>query len=165
MNDLKNELIDAVRNDRLQVATRLLDEGGDIHTSDEEGRPLTWQAIRHGASAEMLALLLDRGVDIAWTTEEGVGLLDEAVERNRLDLVTLLIERGLDPSETRRRSGMTALMLAASFEYMEMMALLVDKGADLFAEDSMGWTAVEYARRLGRTRAKAWLEEKMENPF
>jgi len=165
MNEKNNALIDAVTSDALSRAKRLLEEGGDANAADEEGRPLLLLAIRHGASKEMVELLLDAGGDLRWTTPEGVGLLDEAVERNRLDLAELFIERGIDPAETARQSGMTALMLAACFEHLEMMELLYEKGADLYAVDQMGFSAADFARKLRKPRAQKWIEAKMENPF
>ena len=165
MNERNNELIDAVASDALNRAKRLLNEGGDANAVDEEGRPLLLLAIRNHASKEMVELLLDKGADLAWSTEEGVGLLDEAVERNRLDLAGLFIDRGIDPAETKRQSGMTPLMLAACFEYLEMMELLYERGADLYTVDQMGFTAADFARKLRKTKAQKWIEEKMENPF
>jgi len=135
MNEKNNDLIEAVKNDALNQTKSLLAEG------------------------------CDDGADLFWTTEEGVSLLDEAVEHNRLDLAELFIEKGIDPAETRRKSGMTALMLAACFEYLEMMELLYEKGADLYAVDQMGFTAADFARKLRKTGAQKWIEEKMENPF
>ncbi len=165
MKTLKNEIIEAVKCDDIERIEALLNEGCDANSTDEEGRPLMLLAIKSGASRETVELLLDRGADLGWTTEEGVGLLDEAVERNRLDLAELFIERGIDPAVTRRGSGMTALMLAASFDYIDMMELLCEKGADLFAVDELGLSASDYARKLGRIKAKRWLDEKIANPF
>ena len=165
MNDKNYEIIDAVKNDALNRARRFLAEGCDANAADEEGRPLLYWVIKSRATREMAELLLEYGADIFWTTEEGVGLLDEAVEHNRLDLAELFIERGLDPAETRRKSGMTTLMLAACFEHLEMMELLYEKGADIYAVDQMGFSAADFARKLRKERARKWIEEKMENPF
>ena len=164
MNDNKNKLIEAVQTDAVKEAERLLNDV-DANVTDEKGWPLLLIAVKNRASRQMVELLLERGADLMWTTEEGVSLLDEAVERNRLDLVELFIEKGLDPAVTRRKSGMTALMLAASFDYIEMMELLYANGADLYAEDEFGWTAAEFAKRLRKERASRWIEAKMENPF
>ena len=165
MNDKNIELIDAVKNDGVNRARTLLEAGGDANATDEEGRPLLLLVVKAGASREMAELLLEYGADLFWTTEEGVGLLDEAVERNRLDLAELFIDRGTDPAETRRKSGMTALMLAACFEHLEMMELLYERGADLYAVDQMGFSAADFARKLRKLRSQKWIEKKMENPF
>jgi len=161
----QTELIQAVESDSVATAKRLIDAGADIHITNEDGLPLLLLAIKHGASKEMVELLLDAGADLGWKTSEGVSLLDEAVERNRIDLVKLFIARGIDPSETSRKSGMTALMLAACFDYIDLMEVLLEHGADLYAVDESGMGASDYARKLGRKRAQKWLEEKMANPF
>ncbi len=165
MNDKNMELFDAVADDALHRAKRVLEEGADANALDEKGRPPLLAAIVHRADREMVEMLLEHGADPFWTTEEGVGLLDEAVERNRLDLAELFIEKGIDPATTRRQSGMTAFMLAACFDYVEMMALLYDRGADIYAVDEQGLSAADFARKLRRKRALQWIEEKMENPF
>ena len=165
MNDKNYELIEAVKADALNRVKTLLNEECDVDITDEEGRPLLLLAIKNRGSKELVELLLEKGADLEWTTPEGVGLLDEAVERNRLDLVELFIEKGIDPAQTKRQSGMTALMLAACFEYIEMMELLYEKGADLYAVDQMGFSAADFARKLRKERARKWIEQKMENPF
>ena len=165
MDDKNNELIDAVADDALNRTKRLLQEGADANALDERGRPTLLVAIANRASKEMVELLLEHGADLFWTTEEGVGLLDEAVERNRLDLAELFIEKGLDPATTRRKSGMTAFMLAACFDYVEMMELLYDRGADIYAVDEMGLSAADFAKKLRKERAFKWIENRMENPF
>ncbi len=160
-----NELIEAIKSDSVVKVEELLGEGCDLNGVDEDGSPPLLIAVKHGASKDVVELLLKSGADLEWRTPEGVSLLDEAVERNRLDLVELFIERGMDPAKTQRGSGMTVMMLAASFDYLEMMELLYEKGADIFAVDEIGLSAADYARKLGRSRAKRWLEEKMANPF
>ncbi len=165
MDEKNNELLDAVADDALNRTKRLLEEGADANALDERGRPALLVAIANRVSRDMVELLLEYGADLFWTTEEGVGLLDEAVERNRLDLVELFIQKGLDPATTRRKSGMTAFMLAACFDYIEMMELLYDKGADIYAVDELGLSAADFARKLRKERAFKWIEEKMENPF
>lgn len=165
MEDKNNELIEAVTADALSRVKRLLQEGADANALDEKGRPLLLVAIANRASKEMVELLLQHGADLLWTTPEGVGLLDEAVERNRLDLAELFINRGLDPATTRLQSGMTAFMLAACFDYIDMMELLYEHGADIYAEDEFGLTAADFARKLRKERARKWIEAKMENPF
>ncbi len=160
-----NELIDAIENSDSETLGRLIASGADMSICGEEGKPLLLLAITKGASKEVVKMLLDAGTDLGWTTSEGVGLLDEAIERNRIDLVELFIDYGIDPASTSRESGMTPMMLAASFDYIEIMELLYDKGADIFMVDIYGLGAVDYARKLGRIRAKAWLEEKIADPF
>ncbi|WP_456322704.1 ankyrin repeat domain-containing protein [Hydrogenimonas sp.] len=160
MNKKNIELIEAVKNDALDRAKALLAEGADVNIADEEGRPLLLRLVVSRGSRELAELLLEHGADIFWTTDEGVGLLDEAVERNRIDLAELFIDKGIDPAKSERKSGMTALMLAASFDYVEMMELLYKRGADLYAADEMGFTAEDFARKLRKKRSLEWIREK-----
>jgi len=54
---------------------------------------------------------------------------------------------------------MTPLMLAASFNDMEMIRFLIERGADPEAVDKYGMNALEYARKLGQERVREYLEE------
>ncbi|MCF6200826.1 MAG: ankyrin repeat domain-containing protein [Hydrogenimonas sp.] len=165
MNHSTIKIFESIKRDSLESLKELLEQGCDPNSEDEEGKPLLLIAIKSGASKEVVELLLEYGANLEWTTPEGVSLLDEAVECNRIDLAELFIEKGMDPSVTKRKSGMTVTMLAASFDYVDMLELLYEKGADIFAVDEIGLSAADYARKLGRGRARTWLEEKMANPF
>jgi ankyrin repeat protein len=161
----ENDLIEAVENDEIVRTKQLIAAGANVTVTNEDEMPLLLIAIKNGGSKEMAELLLDAGADIGWKTPEGVSLLDEAVERNRIDLAELLIDRGLDPAVTSRKSGMTVLMLAACFDYIAMMEMLLEKGADLYAVDALGMGAADYARKLGCKTAFRWLEERMADSF
>lgn len=163
--DKQTELIKAIEGDLVLQVKRLLADGVDINATNEDDLSLLIVAIKSNASKEMVELLLDKGADIDWKTKEGVSLLDEVVEKNRVDLAKLFIDRGIDPCKTSRKSGMTALMLAACFDYVEMMELLLERGANLYAIDKNGMSALDYARKLRCKRAQKWLEDKMANPF
>ena len=99
----ENDLIEAVENDEIVRTKQLIAAGANVTVTNEDEMPLLLIAIKNGGSKEMAELLLDAGADIGWKTPEGASLLDEAVERNRIDLAELLIDRGLDPAVTSRK--------------------------------------------------------------
>ena len=43
----------------------------------------------------------------------------------------------------------TALILAVKYESMNVVSLLLQRGADVFSRDVFGWTAEEYASLSG----------------
>jgi ankyrin repeat protein len=60
-------------------------------------------AIRNNASLEVIKFLLDKGADMTLTTEEmALTSLGRAVETQRLDVVQLLLERGVDDGKRSR---------------------------------------------------------------
>ena len=68
-----------------------------------------------------------------------------AVVYSRVEMVKLLLERGVNPSTPSTNVGYTPLMQAASSANLELVKLLIDAGADLNAEDWDGRTALDSA--------------------
>jgi ankyrin repeat protein len=68
-----------------------------------------------------------------------------AVIYSRVEMVKLLLERGVNPNTPSIAVGHTPLMQAASSANLELVKLLVDAGADLNAEDQHGRTALDDA--------------------
>jgi len=68
-----------------------------------------------------------------------------AVIYSRVEMVKLLLERGVNPNTPSIAVGYTPLMQTASSANLELVKLLVDAGADLNAEDQHGRTALDDA--------------------
>jgi len=168
------EILDALRHDQ-QVHLRKLLEQNPIDLNDAEvvcdqygiddpdEIPLLFWAVQSDISREAIEILMAYGLDITWTNREGLGALDIAIKNRRRDLVDLCVEHGVPLTESRRRSGLTPLMLAASFGDKEMVDYLLECGAPIDAADKRGMDAIEYARLLGQIRMKEYLEEKRES--
>jgi ankyrin repeat protein len=74
-----------------------------------------------------------------------------AARKGWLSIARLLVEKGRACLDTVSRSGLTALMVACSRGHDEMVALLLDKGADPGMLCSKGKTALIYAAEHGHT--------------
>jgi ankyrin repeat protein len=68
-----------------------------------------------------------------------------AVIYSRVEMVKLLLERGVNPNTPSTAVGYTPLMQAASGANLELVKLLVNEGADLNPEDQHGRTALDEA--------------------
>ena len=97
-------------------------------------------AVRDGR-AEAAKLLVFRGANPNIPTDTGATPLIMAVtqkfptEKQRLDLVTYLLKRGADPKLTTH-NGLDALFFAASYQKNpELVALLLEYGADTQTEN------------------------------
>jgi uncharacterized protein len=72
------------------------------------------------------------------------------VENGYVSMVTLLLEKGVDPN-VKDSMGRTALLLAVSNGKEEVVELLLEKEADLNASNSVGRTALMLAAEKGYT--------------
>jgi ankyrin repeat protein len=164
------ELLEALKRDNLVALKKLL-EGRDIDLSQDvivgeeyeldepDEVPLLFYAVQHGVSYDAIVMLIDHGVDINEVNREGVGALDIAIKYRRMDIVKLCIEHGADITKSHRRSGVTPLILAASFNDIEMVEFLMSFGADADTADKYGMRAVDYAKRMGQKRMLNFLEK------
>jgi len=166
-----DQLLEALAHDNLVALKRILDIGevdlskevimGAEYDLDEPDEvPLLFLAISNGASLEAIELLLDAGVDIGEVNREGVGALDIAIKYRRMDIIELCDRHGISLLESRRKSGITPLILAASFSDIEIVAYLLSKGASVHDTDKYGMTATAYAKRMGQKKMLEFLESR-----
>jgi ankyrin repeat protein len=81
-----------------------------------------------------------------------------AVERGDLRTVTRWLDEGLDPEYQAAHIG-TGLMVAAWYGHIEMMALFVDRGADVRRSNRNGEQPLQLAAWGGHLEAMRWLLE------
>ncbi len=86
-----------------------------------------------------------------------------AVESGRLDLVEALLSRedGMNIN-VKGAKGQTPLMQAALMGDIAMARLLLSYGADVYAQDFEGWTALGYAARSWNQELVALIKSRME---
>ena len=86
-----------------------------------------------------------------------------AVESGRRDLVEELLSRedGMNIN-VKGAKGQTPLMQAAMMGDIAMARLLLSYGADVYAQDFEGWTALGYAVRSGNQELVALIKSRME---
>jgi ankyrin repeat protein len=80
-----------------------------------------------------------------------------SIAKGDFETVQKLIARGADINETS--NGMTPVMYAAKFNRVEILNLLISKGANLKAKSNKKMTAADYAELHGATEALVILEE------
>ncbi|NPA83744.1 MAG: ankyrin repeat domain-containing protein [Epsilonproteobacteria bacterium] len=156
------DLFTQIRNDSLFGVRKALEGIEDLAgLRNEKGESPLQVAIRTGASLELFALLVEAGADIFEVDEEGVGLLDEAIKKGRLDIVRFLVEQGIDPNTTRRKSGFTPFMAAMAYGDEPIARyLLFECGVDPDVRDSFHKSAADYARMTGYGHLVQLLEQR-----
>jgi uncharacterized protein len=68
------------------------------------------------------------------------GKLTKAAYKGNADEVEQLLKNGANPNE--RQMGITALMTACNRGHVDVVRILLEKGADVNAKDWEGWTAL-----------------------
>ena len=145
------KIFEEIKRDSLVGVKRALQEIEDINAlRTESGDSVLRSAIKSGASFELFVYLVDAGADIFEVDEEGVGIIDDAIKKGRLDIVKFLVDRGIDPNTTRRKSGFTPLMAAAAYGDEPIVRFLVEEcNVDVDVKDSFEKTAKDYAKMTG----------------
>jgi len=69
--------------------------------------------------------MLENGVDLFQIDSDGISALDMAIKFKRKDVIQLCLDKGFDLNTTKRKSGITPVMLAACFSDKEMMQMLL----------------------------------------
>ncbi|MBK1830722.1 ankyrin repeat domain-containing protein [Verrucomicrobiaceae bacterium R5-34] len=119
----------------------LLDAGANPDLKDDLGATALWYAISHGSDAKWspqkrqqaelcLAKLLKAEADPSATGPEQMPLLCEAVRHDSSSDALQLIIHGADVDQANARNGLTPLALAAQSSSVDLVALLLSRGAD-----------------------------------
>ncbi len=86
------------------------------------------------------------------SNDYGATALFNAVLKMRVSMVESLLKNGIDIN-IRNSDGMTPLMAAASTGNMQIIRIILAKGADTHAINTLGENAGEMAARMGHTEA------------
>ena len=144
----------------LDLARFLLDQGADPNNGYSNGdyESLVWAILGSSSSPDLVGLLLARG-----TVVMGSGALIAAAEHGKLGAVKLLLEHGertgdLDLEEVEEYGSYderklddqgTALYKAAAGGHVEIVDVLLKKGADAIFRDRKGRSVAEVAEKKG----------------
>jgi ankyrin repeat protein len=142
-------LLMAVRNGHIATVELLLEHGAHPNPDGSRGYTALTHAIHRSlrqsrcdtgepASTRPLELLLAAGARY--------NLID-AVLANDRDLVRAFLDEGGDPNEGEGSYNGPLLMEAARYGHVEMVDLLLDRGASIEAEDDLNQTALMEAAR------------------
>ena len=161
---------EAIENDSVAKVKALLKEGVDINKpiiigeeydlDDYDTISPLFYAIRKYASIEMIELMLEHGANLHERDSDGISALDVAIKFKRKDVIQFCLDRGFEINVSKRKSGITPVMLAACFPDIEMMQMLIDKGGDINASDKSGMAPKDYARKLGQKKMVEFLTQR-----
>lgn len=138
------------KTDKDAIITKII----EIINSQENGTELNQvvcenrNTLLHLASSKgyvgVVEALLNKDVDINKTNGLTETSLELAIEKNKVEVVKLLLERG---AQTTVPEGVwTPLHQASSRGHVEIVKLLLKKGADINAKNNEGKTAIEVTK-------------------
>ena len=133
----------------VEILRCLLENGADInavaHFDQNYYTPLM-MAINYNHS-DAVTFLIDQGADVNLQTKTGATALHHAVWtfETSLEIVSSLIKNGADVNARGGKNKWTPLMMATSRGYCRMITFLIEHGAYIDLQDSIGRTALHYA--------------------
>ncbi|MYD61490.1 MAG: ankyrin repeat domain-containing protein [Gemmatimonadetes bacterium] len=178
----RTPLLFALLYDRTQCAKMLLDQGADFSLSEinitYENERTVLQRIIESNDTELVQTVLRRGVDERYIVHLAAGVGDttllKTVLKNKINInkrdtlgrtpllfallydrtqcAKMLLDQGADYFSLANDQGKTLLMVAAERRNIEGLKLLLHAGANIFAQDNRGWTALTYAAFGNRNR-------------
>lgn len=160
----RSPLMLAVLADRVDAATVLVERGADPDALDGLG-DTPWVNCGVTGSVAMMRALLPAGPDLEIPNRRGGSPLHPASERGHADYVReVLAATEIEAVIDRvNYNGWTALLEAVALgdggePHQEIVAHLLDAGADTTISDRYGRTALETARQRGYNEIAALLE-------
>lgn len=147
--------------DRAQVR-QLLDEGADPNMTVDGRTPLMFAI--WGQHMDIVKLLVANGADLNQETTPRIPLVNVAAEVDNTDVLQYLLDHGADINATGTSiraefsreppRDRTPLMVAIAHHSpakgpSAAVKFLIEKGADLNAQDALGWTAIMLAAARG----------------
>lgn len=184
---INEDLLDAAYDGDLVEVKKLLNEGADINTKSEDGFTPLMNAARNG-DIEVVKFLIDKGADPNIVVEllEGTAtklaimsgneevaklllkkvtkpydkdsLLYHAIDEKLLEVAKILLDREIENVNSFSGSYETPLTLAARVGLDEIVAALIQKGADINAINDEGYTALDIAKKEGNTEVVEIIE-------
>ncbi|KAL2785591.1 ankyrin repeat-containing domain protein [Aspergillus keveii] len=139
---LPSAVFGAVSKGRLGALKVLLDAGADLSALNQDGSSILHDACRHGASAELVQLLIDHEADPRVVAYDHRTTLHQVVPNHGWSPIPTLLNAGI-PIEARDNKGDTALLIAARRSFQGTRALL-ECGADPNTRGADGTTPLHH---------------------
>ncbi|MEP5763116.1 MAG: ankyrin repeat domain-containing protein [Halieaceae bacterium] len=143
----RNLVLGAYQGDLARVEV-LVGKGANVNVQDQKKRtPLIFAATNGHTS--VVEFLISKGAKVNAQDSGGRSALLYAAKRSFNETAALLIEKGADINVQSKKKGVNALMLAAVWDNVELVQMLLKQGADTQLTDIFGRTAKVLAEKKG----------------
>ena len=147
----------ALEGDITKIETALK-SGIAVDVKDAEQRTGLMLAAYNGHH-RIVKLLIEKGADVNQTDTNNRSALMFASTGPFIPTVTELLNAGADPNIADNVEQWTAVMMAASEGQLEVLKLLIDRGADLTMVDVDGESAYDFAVSKGHQAVADFLKK------
>lgn len=135
----------SIRRYRFEIANTLIESGADPNSPDSLGRPPLFYAVKARAKAVVESLLLKKA-NVRARDNRGYTVL---MTESSFAIVQLLLKAGAEPTQTAF-DGNTPLLVFAGRD-VDIVKLLIARGAPVNAQDQFGYSALMVAASSGQT--------------
>jgi ankyrin repeat protein len=159
----RTALMLAVLNRKSEMAKFLLEQGADPHKTDRKGRNAILWAAAKGKAGMVTLLLGHRATHVSKDTHGNTVFLTAAETGNKkiVELFSLpFYKNSIFDINTPNKDGDTPLIVAARHGYLEIVALLLDKGATLLHHNNQGRSALLESAANGHMDVLRLLEQR-----
>ena len=152
----------AARAGKLEAMRFLLEKGASYNVADSDGRSLIELSI-HWGNPEIISLLQEHGANYQHVTTAGSDMhpIWKAVHEGQGASVAKLLDGGV--SVEYEHNGVRMLQLAIEVENLEVVRLLLERGAAVDVPDIRGWTALHSAAWSGNIETVLLVLQKTDN--
>ncbi|EPS26966.1 hypothetical protein PDE_01906 [Penicillium oxalicum 114-2] len=149
-NPKRRPLLLAAQRGATEIARLILEHGANLEAVDRVGLTALHWAVREN-QVETTQFLLARGADFNQKGPDQLRPLDVAVMNDQVQMVDVLLQNSTSNiNDCNWSSGRTALITAVTNSKIELVNLLLSKGADPQACDDNGLTPIDWAKSTGK---------------
>ena len=154
-------LMSAALYNKVNMASFLLEQGANVNTVSSVTGGTAFSIAALWGQLEVASLFLAHGAGMSSNYPDGMTplmLLTFSPLNRPVELASLLIKKGAD-LDVQNKMNLTALMLAVTYNRLNLVSLFINKGAGLNIQTHDGFTALMAGSLSGRKEAVSLLIE------